>query len=47
MVVLIIDIIDEKSLVAWLKALLFDDAQNQQIAIALAARAALWALIPA
>ena len=47
MVVLITDIIDEKSLVAWLKALPFDAAQNQQIAIALAARAALRALIPA
>jgi hypothetical protein len=45
MVGLIKDIVDEKSLAAWLEALSFDAAQNQQIAVALAARAALRRLI--
>ena len=45
MVGLIKDIVGEKSLNVWLEALRFGAAQNQQIAVALAARAALWALI--
>ena len=45
MVVLIQDIVDGKSLTALLKALPFDAAQNRQIAVAIAARAALRAFI--
>jgi hypothetical protein len=45
MVGLIKDIVGKKSLKVWFEALRFDAAQNQQIAVALAARAALWALI--